>query len=300
MAQRYQHKRTEASTIQQESHHTNIASLRAFASGRGRRVLSLRQSVRSHLRPGAVLQCRKFTCLIRNTSTSAPWRRDRLDHWSCTDRLRDQGRSVSPLFLAPGVSLATFKLDWLHIADLGVGADWLGQLFSFLLPKMRGGNRAARVADFWKRIQGLYTTHPCSSRRQPHGDHASEVTCACSGTQGARGQGQGLIPIAGALARDLLGDDDPVEVAAKSATAELEGCYQCLSWGSDSSRLAEHCVRFCTLCVSLEEQADYVFRVKPKTHLFQELCEMSGPTRPAAHWTYRDEDFGGSTVALGR
>ena len=123
------------------------ASLRAFASGRGRRVLSLRQSVRSHLRPGAVLQCRKFTCLIKNTSVSAPWRRDRLDHWSCIDRLRDQGRAVSPLFWAPGVTLATFKLDWLHLADLGVGANWLGQLFSFLLPKMQGGNRAARVAD---------------------------------------------------------------------------------------------------------------------------------------------------------
>ena len=143
---------------------TNIASLRAFASARGRRALSLRQSVRSHLRPGALLKCRKFTCLNRNTSTSAPWRRDRHDHRSCTDRLRDQGRSVSPLCLASGFTLTTFKLDWLHIADLAVGADWLGQRFSFLLPKMRVGNRAARVADFCKRNQGLYTTHPCSSR----------------------------------------------------------------------------------------------------------------------------------------
>ena len=196
-------------------------------------MLSLRQSVRSHLRPGAVLQCRKFTCLIRNTSVSAPWRRDRLDHWSCIDRLRDQGRTVSPLFWAPGVTLATFKLHWLHIADLGVGANWLGQLFSFLLPKMQGSNRAARVADLWKRIQGSYTTHPCSSRL----DNPTETMLRMSPAQAPKlkahaAEARALIPIAGALAQDLLGDDDPLEAAAKRATAELEGCYQCLSWGS--------------------------------------------------------------------
>lgn len=39
-------------------------------------------------------------------------------------------------------------------------------------------------------------------------------------------------------------------------------------------------------------------------HLFQELCEMQEATepmtRPSMHWTYREEEFGGTVAGLGR
>ena len=40
------------------------------------------------------------------------------------------------------------------------------------------------------------------------------------------------------------------------------------------------------------------FRVKPKMHLFLELC-ISG-SKPSLSWTYRDEDFGGTAAQLSR
>ena len=71
-----------------------------------------------------------------------------MDYWSCLERMRSQGRRWSSLFWAPGITLLTFKLDWLHIVDLGVGADWLGQLFSFLLPFLEGSTRASEWIHF--------------------------------------------------------------------------------------------------------------------------------------------------------
>ena len=37
--------------------------------------------------------------------------------------------------------------------------------------------------------------------------------------------------------------------------------------------------------------------LKPKLHLFQELCE-NAQTNPSLSWTYSDEDFGGTLSAL--
>ena len=93
-----------------------------------------------------------------------------------------------------------------------------------------------------------------------------------------------------------------VQATVLHATRELSHCYRCLSSTTLFRRdlLAQHSRRFCTLWVALEGLVGGIFRVKPKMHLFQELCEMEFPTSPTYTWTYRDEDFGGSCVALGR
>ena len=41
-----------------------------------------------------------------------------------------------------------------------------------------------------------------------------------------------------------------------------------------------------------------LWRVKPKMHLFQELCFEDA--NPSDSWTYRDEDFGGYLAASSR
>ena len=42
-----------------------------------------------------------------------------------------------------------------------------------------------------------------------------------------------------------------------------------------------------------------MFKVIPKLHLLQELCEMSD-INPSLTWCYRDEEFGGSLAAISR
>ena len=64
--------------------------------------------------------------------------------------------------------------------------------------------------------------------------------------------------------------------------------------------LATHRRKFCALKVALEARRPDIFRAKPKLHLFQELCEHDESGRPAAHRTYREEEFGGSMVAMAR
>ena len=80
----------------------------------------------------------------------------------------------------------------------------------------------------------------------------------------------------------------------------LSACYQSLARNAAEGELATNCRKFCLLAVALEEACPGEFGVKPKLHLFQELCEMELPTQPAKTWTFRDEEHGGSVVAMGR
>ena len=121
---------------------------------------------------------------------------------------------------------------------------------------------------------------------------APKLTCYGS-------EARGLVPIARHLAMEYLSDDDVLEHTVKQTTLELCACYDCLSFSQPVESLALHSQRFCTLFAALETQHPDRFRTKPKLHQFQELCEMDLPTRPAAHWTYREEEFGGSIAEMG-
>ena len=63
--------------------------------------------------------------------------------------------------------------------------------------------------------------------------------------------------------------------------------------------LTRHSRTCCLLTVALEAANKKLWRVKPKMHLFQELCEMQSSS-PADSWTYRDEDFGGTLAKVSR
>ena len=59
-----------------------------------------------------------------------------MSHEEFKQRQLEQGKQMSPLFATPGFSTKTFKRDWLHIVDQGVG----GRLHWQLLHK---GTKAA-------------------------------------------------------------------------------------------------------------------------------------------------------------
>ena len=60
----------------------------------------------------------------------------------------------------------------------------------------------------------------------------------------------------------------------------------------------EHSTKFAVHFTALARADDKIFRIKPKLHLFLELCASGG--QPSKHWNYRDEDFGGSVAAFGK
>lgn len=245
---------------------------------------------------GCCYKCRIVPDGIRETGPNAPWRRDRLDHWGFLARLRQHGLQASPLFSAPGFRVPIIRLDWLHVMDLGVCADWLGQLFRFLLPKFDGRNDKARIAGLWRRIQALYVVYPPFAKLDNLtlnmlSPNAPAAKLRCYGSES-----RGLIPVAQHLAEEMLNPADPVEQTVRKATADLAGCCRAASVGAPTADCSR---RFATLWVALERHLPETFRIKPKLHFMQELLEMEDG-RPMAHSTYREEEFGGSVAALGR
>ena len=65
--------------------------------------------------------------------------------------IRDNGQIISPLMLAPWVKIDIFRPDWLHCADQGVTADYIGNLFLLISEKLQGANKDLRVAALWRR-----------------------------------------------------------------------------------------------------------------------------------------------------
>ena len=105
------------------------------------------------------------------------------------------------------------------------------------------------------------------------------------------------------MAQKHLSDGDPVEQGAKLAAMHLWQCYQCLSqtgamykrdvFYQSSKAFA---LQYHALFLSVGDGVSW--RVKPKMHLFLELC--CEDTEPNLIWCYRDEDFGGSAAQRGR
>ncbi len=250
---------------------------------------------------GCCYKCRATPADIRNVGPDAPWRGQRLGHWAAMQRMLERGLALSPLFSAPGLRLCIFRIDWFHVSDLGVTPDWLGALFTFLLPKFAGGRIEQRVQELWLRIQELYVVYPPGAKLDTLTRNMLSPDKPSPKLKSYGAETRGLVPIAVHLANEMLADDDMMELSVKQATRDLAACYDCLSHDAPfaADRLCEHSRRFMTMLVALEVQSPEIFRVKPKHHLFQELCEMELPNRPAAHWTYREEEFGGTIARMG-
>jgi hypothetical protein len=92
----------------------------------------------------------------------------------------------------------------------------------------------------------------------------------------------------------------PREAACKAALQALLQCYNALSAESENWRdvLPRESRRFAAQAVALEatSRRKKHWRVKPKMHIFLELC--SGEEKPSLFWAYRDEDFGGTCAHL--
>ena len=210
--------------------------------------------------------------------------------------LRD-GR-VNPLLSLPFLEQSCFRIDWLHCADLGVAADFLGQLFHRLQVKLPGGSVQARVAKLWEMIQHFYSAQS-SPDRLPNlsvamikapGKHpklkCQGAACRC------------LVPFGVELAEKLVDPADEEEATALHCARHLLQAYECLHT-EDSNQLKKSSTRFAVLLVDLARLNSKAWRLKPKIHMWLELCAEEG-VKPNMFWGYRDEDFGGGLARLAR
>ena len=248
---------------------------------------------------GICWQCTCTPATLRQVGADAAWRTERLAHWDVIQKIRSNGVPASPLFTAPWVKAAIFRPDWLHAVDLGVAADFVGNVFWHLVKNrlLHGNTDKERCRTLWLQVQEFYNQNDVTDRLQ---NLTLTMVCQQGGTPKLRcsaAQCRALVPFVRTyLCRaDVLDGADLVHMAMRAAAVELHQCYQALSCNSilweDILRASSE--KFAAQYVALENEVTW--RVKPKMHLFLELC--SDGSRPALFWTYRDEDFGGSCAA---
>ena len=195
-----------------------------------------------------------------------------------------------------------FKIDWLHCMDLGCAADWIGNLFSYLLPKFPGQNHQNKCSALFLRLQTYYSQNEVPGKYDNLTLKTFRQEKKGFKMRGKASEVRGLVGFAKELSEDdsLLSSASPVELTIKQGTKLLAQCYQCLTTGSDMQALAASCRQFCILWTALDtNHPNKAWRVKPKAHLLCELCEFT-LDRPSETWTYRDEEFGGSLAGYSR
>lgn len=232
---------------------------------------------------------------------AAAWRQRPMSNDDLLQFILENGATISPIFSVPGVTNHIFRIDWLHCVDQGVAADFLGNIFKISCQKMPGENIKIRCAGLWARLQAFYTRNSVGDRLQNlvptmflQPKKAPKLRCSAA-------QCRAMIPFALEMVAGFS-DNDAVESTAKLAVMHLDQCYKALSRSSifAADVLQEHSVKFGLLYVALERAHEGTrdFKVKPKLHLFQELCSERG--KPALCWNYRDEDWGGTVSKMSR
>ena len=182
-----------------------------------------------------------------------------MGHWEFIQRCRTQGVKISPIFLIPFLTAELFRIDWLHCADQGVTADYLGNLFKLVRTKLPGNNVKERTRALWVRIRAWYNGPLRITDQLPkvtpgmiQADKKTpklRASAACA---------RALVPFAQLIADELLSDADPMEQADKVAAYHLNRCYQSLS--SDcvfhAEILKDHSIKFALQYKGLEKPCD--------------------------------------------
>jgi hypothetical protein len=233
----------------------------------------------------------------------AEWRGTEMSHYELLAELLARGAIINPILQVPGVDAAIFRVDWLHSADQGVAADFLGCLFKLCATLLPGASVNARTRALWLRVVAFYEANDVHDRLPKLVPTAIQKTARTPPKlRGSAACVRALVPFGQQLADALLVDGDAIHDAAKAAAKHLAACYECLSQTVPDrrERMAHQCRAFSLQYSALAASSPdgIMWRVKPKLHIFQHLCEEHGS--PSLHWTYRDEDYGGSIAAMAR
>lgn len=253
---------------------------------------------------GCCWLCRAMPQDVRAPQIEASWRKQRYSHHDLMLYLRQHRGHVSPIFGCPFLLNKCFKVDWLHCCDLGVAADFLGNLFQTLLHIVPGNTKAERCTYLYRRMFEWYQQNNVSDRlpfltltmiqKSPSKPPKLRAKAA---------EARALIPFGVFISSAFLDANDTVHCAILSAAKHLSDCYANLARSSyDPEKIRAASRKFCLQYCSLETHFgpdSVLWRLKPKFHLFQELCEMSRSC-PSLFWTYRDEDFGGALSHFAR
>lgn len=251
-------------------------------------------------------QANKQDLDYKDVSSTAAWRTTRYaphEFFACQ---RAAGIPISPIFGCPGADLGVVKLDWLHIVDLGVGQDILGNLFAAAVQSLPGSNLEERRLALWHKIKAYY-------KEQKPACQLTELTFEMFKRPGKSpklkvkgGETRALYPFGLQLAWELK-DTDMYWATVYQLMFQLMTMVQCLEQHPFiAAKLGAAARKFALLYTALEkaalDQDSTMWKVKPKLHLLLELAEYAAPNwgNPRFYWTYRDESWAGVWAKAGK
>jgi len=235
-------------------------------------------------------------------SPQAAWRKDRLTHWQLIMRLRGKGLGMSPFFSIPFVRSHIIKPDWLHVADHGVAADFLGNFLKIISHKFDAPTHEQRVQKLWADIKQFYKSYKVDSQLDALTSGMIQAPGKPPKLRAKAAEVRALVPYALDVSERLLDVNDEFELAVHSMAKELNNSYDLLSHDKFNHADMKRCAsRFASSYLVMESKFSngVDWRCKPKMHLWMELTEYFA-TNPANYWTYRDEDFGGAMATACR
>lgn len=101
---------------------------------------------------------------MRDFESSRPF--EPMDHYTLMASIATSSAGINELFATPGLTSKLFLLDWLHIVDLGVASDFLGNLFWHLVNSnvFDGANQRERVSSLFAFVQDYYRRNKVENR----------------------------------------------------------------------------------------------------------------------------------------
>lgn len=247
--------------------------------------------------------CWLCTATLTDMRTKATTMHQNLNHWSFLQRqVFEYQKPVSQLLAAPTLRIHQFRPDWLHTMDQGCTADFLGNLFLWIIiPKLEGRNQAERIRQLFLLIEKYYSDNVVQQR---YNNLTLKMLQKKPGQtpklRGRASEVKGLVPFGKQVADMYCSSSNPVEHTVKVAANHFKTLYD-IVWtrhAFNPQAMRTESFKLRQLLQSLDaHHADTSnkWRLKPKLHLMEELCEKQ-TDNPLDHSTYRDEDWGGAAA----
>ena len=90
-----------------------------------------------------------------------------MSHAECIAAVISRRGSLNPLLEAPWVKTSIFKMDWLHAADQGVSADFVGNVFHYFLGHFPGNNVAEQCTALFQDVLLFYEENHVQDKLDP-------------------------------------------------------------------------------------------------------------------------------------
>ena len=218
-------------------------------------------------------------------------------------RLHRQGDRINPLLQIPWIQVRCFRPDWLHVADLGVAADFIGNTLFILHQLCPGPSRAVRVEYLNAWLQDWYSRNRVEDRFNRLLPELFIQRDKGYKLRGGAAKVRALVPWICLVCQVLLSPDDPIHGSVREAATCLAKIYDVLREDAFDEVVARHqSTRFALLWLALHDvqngDDNSAWRLKPKLHMFLHMC--SDGSRPARFWCYRDEEYGGGVARRAR